>query len=86
MGDIVALIGAEAAAEEEEKVFVAGHDWGAMVAWALAMYRPDKIRALVNMSIVFIPRNPKMNRIDTLRALYGDDFNICRIQVLFPSI
>lgn len=85
VGDIVALIGA-VAAPEEDKVFVVGHDWGSLVAWNLAMYRPDKIRALLNMSVVFTPRNPKMKPLDALRALYGDDYYVCRIQVLSPPI
>lgn len=84
VGDIVALIGA-VAAPEEEKVFVVGHDWGSLVAWNLAMYRPDKIRALVNMSVVFTPRNPKMKPVEALRALFGDDYYVCRIQVLSIS-
>nr|GMD60408.1 bifunctional epoxide hydrolase 2-like isoform X1 [Ipomoea batatas] len=79
VGDLVALISA-VAAEDEEKVFVVGHDWGAMMAWALCLYRPDKVKALVNMSVCFTPRNPKAKPLQTLRAVYGDDYYICRFQ------
>ncbi|CAI9274924.1 unnamed protein product [Lactuca saligna] len=64
----------------EDKVFVVGHDWGAMIAWALCLYRPDKVKALVNMSVPFSPRNPKFKPIDGLRALYGNDYYIIRFQ------
>nr|GLL42150.1 bifunctional epoxide hydrolase 2-like isoform X1 [Ipomoea trifida] len=84
VGDLVALISA-VAAEDEEKVFVVGHDWGAMMAWALCLYRPDKVKALVNMSVCFTPRNPKSKPLETLRAVYGDDYYICRFQVLLHS-
>ncbi|UWR24208.1 alpha/beta fold hydrolase [Sulfitobacter sp. S190] len=40
VGDMVALIG-------EEPVYLLGHDWGASVAYALTMTRPDLIRKLV---------------------------------------
>lgn len=81
VGDLVALINI-VAASGEDKVFVVGHDWGAMIAWALCLYRPDKVKALVNMSVPFSPRNPKFKPIDGLRALYGNDYYIIRFQVL----
>ena len=30
---------------------VVGHDWGAALAWALATYHPERVRALVAMSV-----------------------------------
>jgi len=66
--------------KEEEKVFVVGHDWGANIAWALCLYRPDKIKALVNLSVVFSPRNPKFRPVDALRRIYGDDYYMVRFQ------
>lgn len=80
VGDLVALLNAVAA--QEEKVFVVGHDWGAMFAWALCLYRPDKIKALVNLSVPFQPRNPSKKPVESLRAVYGEDYYICRFQVL----
>ncbi|KAJ9550041.1 hypothetical protein OSB04_022584 [Centaurea solstitialis] len=79
VGDLVALIEA-VAGPGEEKVFVVAHDWGAIQAWALCLYRPDKVKALVNMSVPFSPRNPKIKPIDALRALYGNDYYIVRFQ------
>ncbi|CAK9145599.1 unnamed protein product [Ilex paraguariensis] len=78
VGDIVALI--DAAAPDQDKVFVVAHDWGALIAWALVLYRPDKVKGLVNMSVVFTPRSPQRKPIETLRAVYGDDYYISRFQ------
>ncbi|KAJ0666178.1 putative alpha/beta hydrolase-1, epoxide hydrolase [Helianthus annuus] len=63
-----------------DKVFVVGHDWGAMMAWMLCLFRPDKVKALVNLSGHFIPRNPQQKVVETFRALYGDDLYLCRFQ------
>ncbi|KAL8481474.1 hypothetical protein ACS0TY_027836 [Phlomoides rotata] len=78
VGDLVALINEVTA--PNEKVFVVGHDWGAVIAWALCLYRPDKVRALVNMSVVFSRRNPRMKPLETLRSVYGDEYYISRFQ------
>ncbi|KAK9725611.1 hypothetical protein RND81_05G157200 [Saponaria officinalis] len=64
-----------------DQVFVVAHDWGAMVAWWLSLFRPDRVKAMVNMSVPFSPRNPERKPLDALRAGYGDDYYICRFQV-----
>ncbi|KAL8201095.1 hypothetical protein R6Q57_012434 [Mikania cordata] len=79
VGDLVALIDA-VVEPAEAKVFVVGHDWGALIAWALCLYRPDKVKALVNLSVTFSPRNPRFKPVDGLRALYGNDYYIVRFQ------
>ncbi|KAH9616416.1 hypothetical protein KSS87_006599 [Heliosperma pusillum] len=77
VGDLVGLIDELGA----HQVFVVAHDWGAMVAWWFALFRPDRIKAMVSMSVPFTPRNPKMKPLDMLRGFYGDDYYICRFQV-----
>uniref|UniRef100_A0A803M9I2 AB hydrolase-1 domain-containing protein n=1 Tax=Chenopodium quinoa TaxID=63459 RepID=A0A803M9I2_CHEQI len=57
-----------------------GHDWGAIIAWHLSLFRPDRIKALVNLSVPFSPRNPNRKPVDGLRNSLGDDFYICRFQ------
>jgi pimeloyl-ACP methyl ester carboxylesterase len=47
VGDIVSLV----AALGESKAIIVGHDWGAPVAWAAAMMRPDVFPAVVGMSV-----------------------------------
>lgn len=63
------------------KVFVVGHDWGASVAWNLCLFRPDKVKALVNTSVQFSPRNPARKPLESMRFGFGDDYYICRFQV-----
>ncbi|KAK1558344.1 hypothetical protein Q3G72_001339 [Acer saccharum] len=63
-----------------EQVFLVGHDWGALIAWNLCTFRPDRVKALVNLSVAFHPRNPAIKPVDGFRALFGDDHYICRFQ------
>ncbi|KAJ9699644.1 hypothetical protein PVL29_005487 [Vitis rotundifolia] len=76
VGDIIGVLDAIGA----DRVFVVGHDWGAVMAWYLCLYRPDRVKALVNMSVPFSPRNPMRKPLASLRALLGDDYYICRFQ------
>ncbi|KAM5564080.1 hypothetical protein ABKV19_018608 [Rosa sericea] len=63
-----------------EQVFLVAHDWGAVVAWWFCLFRPDRVKCLVNMSVAFNPRNPKRKPVEGVRALFGDDYYICRFQ------
>jgi pimeloyl-ACP methyl ester carboxylesterase len=40
----------------QETAVIAGHDWGAPVAWHAALLRPDRFRAVIGMSVPFIAR------------------------------
>jgi pimeloyl-ACP methyl ester carboxylesterase len=53
-GDIVGLLDALNA----EKAAIAGHDWGAPVAWHCALLRPDRFRAVIGLSVPFWSRFP----------------------------
>ena len=64
-----------------DKVFLVGHDWGAMVAWYFCLFRPDRVNALVNLGVAYFPRSPENNFLSGFRAFFGDDFYICRFQV-----
>ncbi|XP_047319454.1 epoxide hydrolase A-like [Impatiens glandulifera] len=79
VGDLVALLDS-VARSDEDNVYVVGHDWGAIVAWNLCLYRPDRVKAVLNMSVAFAPRNPKMSPLVALHSTYGDDYYICRFQ------
>lgn len=59
-----------------------GHDWGAVMAWYLCLFRPDRVKALVNLSMAFRPRHPSKKPVETMRALLGENYYICRFQVL----
>jgi pimeloyl-ACP methyl ester carboxylesterase len=54
VGDMVGLLDALGA----ETAVIAGHDWGAPVAWHAALLRPDRFRAVVGLSVPFRPRRP----------------------------
>ncbi|MFD9394235.1 alpha/beta fold hydrolase [Streptomyces sp. NPDC060000] len=69
VGDVVALIGALGA----ERAVVAGHDWGAQVAWHTALMRPDLVDAVVGMSIPYRPR-PGLPPLPAMRRAYGERF------------
>lgn len=51
-GDAIALLDAL----EIDEAIVVGHDWGSIMASSLVLHRPDRARALVNMSVPFIGR------------------------------
>src|SRR5512132_4374599 len=52
VGDVVGLLDALGA----ESAVIAGHDWGAPVAWYAALLRPDRFRAAIALSVPFTPR------------------------------
>jgi pimeloyl-ACP methyl ester carboxylesterase len=54
VGDIVGVLDALG----EEHAVVAGHDWGAPVAWYAALMRPDRFRGVVALSVPFPRRGP----------------------------
>lgn len=76
VGDIVALIDSLGV----DQVFLVAHDWGAIIGWYLCMFRPDRVKAYVCLSVPFMPRNPRVKPIDGFRAVYGEDYYICRFQ------
>ena len=54
VGDMVGLLDALGA----EQAVIAGHDWGAPVAWHAAQLRPDRFRGVIGLSVPFRPRGP----------------------------
>jgi pimeloyl-ACP methyl ester carboxylesterase len=42
----------------EEQAIVVGHDWGAPVAWNMALLHPERVRAVVGMSVPHAGRPP----------------------------
>ncbi|XP_054777708.1 uncharacterized protein LOC129285816 [Prosopis cineraria] len=76
VGDLIALLDSMAV----DNVFLVAHDWGALIGWNLCLLRPDRVKAYVCLSVPFIRRDPRVKTLDGLRALYGDDYYICRFQ------
>lgn len=57
----------------ENQAVVVGHDWGAPVAWNLAQRLPERVRAVVGMSVPATPR-AHAHPIGLLKAAFGDIF------------
>ncbi|KAG9459752.1 hypothetical protein H6P81_004260 [Aristolochia fimbriata] len=76
VGDLVGLLDALGL----EQVFVVGHDWGAHLAWSFCQFRPDRVKALVNLSVAYRPRHPTLTPLQAFKAAYGEDYYICRFQ------
>ncbi len=57
---------------EEQAVFV-GHDWGALVVWALAQIAPERVAAVVGMGTPFLPRGTSVPT-TMLRQFAGDQW------------
>lgn len=74
-GDVIGLIDALG----EERAVVAGHDWGAPVAWNTALLRPDRIRGVVALSVPYTPRG-STPPLQVMRSVFGDGFYICYFQ------
>jgi pimeloyl-ACP methyl ester carboxylesterase len=84
VGDIIGLMDALG----EEQAVIIGHDWGAPVAWNTALFRPDRIRAVIGMSVPFQYRPPTaanttptgvsfggaMRPTDAMKAMFGENF------------
>ncbi|CDJ26419.1 hypothetical protein CFC21_045052 [Triticum aestivum] len=82
VGDLVALLDTLGLA----KVFVVGHDWGALIAWYLCLFRLERVKALVNTSVAFmrhimIRNGPDfVNPIEYFNRAYGPNYYKCRFQ------
>ena len=67
-GDLLALADQ---AGHEEAIFV-GHDWGALIVWDLARLYPERVKAVVGVSVPFT--NWPIRPTDLFKALMGDRF------------
>src|SRR6478736_7963219 len=67
-GDLLGLLDATG---HDDAVFV-GHDWGALLVWDLARIHPDRVRAVVNVSVPYTewPAPPT----EVFKAASGDRF------------
>jgi pimeloyl-ACP methyl ester carboxylesterase len=69
LGDLLGLLDELG---EERAVFIA-HDWGAIVAWQLALMHPERVEGLVAISVPFAARG-EISTISLLRLLAEDKF------------
>lgn len=52
VGDMVGVLDAL----NVERAVIAGHDWGAPVAWWAALLRPDRFQGVIGLSVPYSPR------------------------------
>ena len=70
VGDIVGLLDAL----DAEQAAIAGHDWGAPVAWNASVLRPDRFRGVIGLSV---PHNAWAGSIpptEGMKRRFGDRF------------
>src|ERR1017187_1866160 len=74
-GDVIGLMDALG----EQQAVVAGHDWGAPVAWHTALLRPDRVRGVIGLSVPYRPRGSSAP-VAVLRERIGDGFYMVYFQ------
>lgn len=57
----------------EKQAVIVGHDWGAPMAWNSAALYPDRYRAVVGMSVPYLPRGP-MPPLQMMNAMFQNNF------------
>ncbi|ANO52277.1 alpha/beta fold hydrolase [Woeseia oceani] len=67
------------AALELKNAVIAAHDWGALLAWQMALLRPDLVRGLICLNIPFLPRG-RRDPIAVMREHLGPEFYIVNFQ------
>ncbi len=70
VGDIVGLLDALG----EEQAVIAGHDWGAPVAWNAGVLRPDRFRAVIGLSVAYSAERGTVPPTEAMKRTYGDNF------------
>ena len=66
------LVGVLDDAGAQRAVWV-GHDWGAPVAWSAAQLHPERVAAVVGLSVPPVPR-PRLPPTRAFRMIFGDNF------------
>jgi pimeloyl-ACP methyl ester carboxylesterase len=66
------LIGLLDDVDADKAVFI-GHDWGSPVVWGSAQLHPDRVEAVVGMSVPPVPRS-KVPPTTAFRTIFGDNF------------
>ncbi len=56
-----------------ERAVLVGHDWGAPVVWGSAQLHPDRVTAVVGLSVPPVPR-AQVPPTQAFRMLFGDNF------------
>ena len=79
MSELVADVTGLLDALDIEKTVLVGHDWGALLAWQVALLHPQRISRLIALNIPFFAR-PPVDPVEYMRSTLGDDFYIVNFQ------
>ncbi|RMF71618.1 MAG: alpha/beta hydrolase [Alphaproteobacteria bacterium] len=66
------------------RAVVVGHDWGAIITWALPFYAPERLQALAGLNVPFRPRG-SVPILKAIEAVYGPQMYILRFQEEGPA-
>ncbi|XP_005373801.1 PREDICTED: bifunctional epoxide hydrolase 2 [Chinchilla lanigera] len=50
-----------------QAVFI-GHDWAGVLVWNMALFYPERVRAVASLNTPFIPANPKVHPMEAIKA------------------
>lgn len=50
-----------------QAVFI-GHDWGGMLVWNMALFHPERVRAVASLNTPFMPSNPNVTPMEIIKA------------------
>ncbi|XP_074066095.1 bifunctional epoxide hydrolase 2 isoform X1 [Macrotis lagotis] len=50
-----------------QAVFI-GHDWGGALVWRMALFYPERVRAVASLNTPFLPADPAVPHIDKIKA------------------
>ncbi|XP_005635733.2 bifunctional epoxide hydrolase 2 [Canis lupus familiaris] len=50
-----------------QAVFI-GHDWGGMLVWNMALFYPERVRAVASLNTPFVPANPNVSTMEKIKA------------------
>ena len=62
-----------------DKAIFAGHDWGGIVVWQMALRHADRVAGVIGVNTPFIPRGPT-DPVAGMRKMFGDDMYIVFFQ------
>lgn len=50
-----------------QAVFI-GHDWGGMLVWSMALFYPERVRAVASLNTPFMPADPNVHLMEKIKA------------------
>ncbi|KAG6548255.1 hypothetical protein Mapa_010306 [Marchantia paleacea] len=68
VGDLIALLDAL----QVKQALVVGHDWGSVYAADLCLMRPDRVKAVVFLSVPYMPNDPNLSPVKSTIEAFGE--------------